>query len=254
MRKLGKALEMLAVTDTGLLRENNEDAVSVHPDKGIVLLADGMGGCNAGEVASNMAVALLSRKLDRVNLTRLEPEKALQTITKGIEATNAVIYQTSIDQLKYAGMGTTLVVGCFANNRLYVAHLGDSRAYRLHAGQLKRLTRDHTPMQDMIDAGLITEEIAHRSYGKHLINRAMGISAQASPECHVHDVAVGDLYLFCSDGLTDMVDDAEIAAILQTPDCRLFEIGERLMRQANGNGGLDNISLILVRVIAPFPT
>lgn len=253
MIRLSDVLDMIAVTDTGLVRDCNEDAVFVHPDHGLVLLADGMGGCNAGEVASNMAVVLLARKLSQIDFASMAPEESLRLISEQIEETNQIIYQTSIDQLKYSGMGTTLVAGCFADNRLYVAHLGDSRAYRLRNGQLTRLTHDHSPIQTLIDTGLLTEEVARRSYGKHLVSRALGIVHQVEPECHVHEVEVGDLYLLCSDGLVDMVDDAEITRILMTPNQRLFESAEKLVHRANGNGGLDNISLILVQVNDPFP-
>jgi len=252
MSGLSDVLDMMAVTDTGLIREINEDAISVHPDKGLVLLADGMGGSNAGEVAANMAVVLLARKLGQMDFASMTPEESLSAIAEQIEEANQIIYQASIDQLKYAGMGTTLVAGCFVNNQIYVAHLGDSRAYRLRDGQLTRLTHDHSPIQTLIDTGLITEEIARRSYGKHLVSRALGVSYQVEPECHIHEVEVGDLYLFCSDGLVDMVDDAEITRILTTPDQRLFESAEKLVHRANGNGGLDNISLILVRVNDTF--
>ncbi|MDR1647554.1 MAG: protein phosphatase 2C domain-containing protein [Zoogloeaceae bacterium] len=250
---MNEALETLVVTDVGLARQNNEDAVSALPDQGLMLLADGMGGYNAGEVASNMAVVVLARKLGQLDFSLLKPEEVLEAIVEQVRETNRIIYQAALDHLNYVGMGTTLVLGRFYSDRLYIVHLGDSRAYRFRNGTLERLTRDHSPIQDLIDAGLLTEDIARRSYGKHLVNRALGIAPDVEPEGHIHEVQVGDLYLFCSDGLVDMVDDAEIAKTLTIPDARLFEMGERLLYQANGNGGLDNISLILTRVETLFP-
>ncbi|MDR2677836.1 MAG: protein phosphatase 2C domain-containing protein [Zoogloeaceae bacterium] len=250
---MSEALETLVVTDVGLVRRNNEDAVSALPEQGLMLLADGMGGYNAGEVASNMAVVVLARKLGQVDFSLLTPEAALEATLEQVRETNRIIYQAGLDHLNYVGMGTTLVLGRFCGDKLHIVHLGDSRAYRFRNGTLERLTRDHSPVQDLIDAGLLTEDIARRSYGKHLVNRALGIAPEVEPEGHIHTVQVGDLYLFCSDGLVDMVDDAEIARILASPDARLFEMGERLLYQANGNGGLDNISIILTRVETLFP-
>jgi protein phosphatase len=245
------ALEMFAMTDTGLVRARNEDAIYANPAQGLVILADGMGGANAGDVASGMTIDILSKTLGAVNFQEQTPQAAVQYLYERIWETNQAVHQASRSHFQYAGMGATLVTGCFTPTYLYTAHMGDARAYRLRAGQLGRLTRDHSPTQELIDSGLITEaEVRH--LGKNLVNRAIGVHAEADPEFHVYDVQAGDIYLFCSDGLNNMVDDRDIAHTLQIPGAGLPRIGAQLVHLANHNGGMDNISVILVKIHDDF--
>jgi protein phosphatase len=241
-------LYMLAVTDTGRVRDRNEDTLYANPDRGLAILADGMGGANAGEVASRMTIDILSSQLRDVDFRHREPAAVIRYLHELILMTNQVVYQTSRADFRYAGMGTTLVMGCFADRRLYLAHMGDSRAYLLRAGQLKRLTRDHSPLQDLIDSGCATQEEIQLAAQKNLVNRAIGVYLRADPEIHVHEVMAGDLYLFCSDGLTDMVSDEEIAQTLRILGMDLFQAGMQFIHLANDNGGMDNVSVILVKI------
>ena len=192
-----------------------------NPVSGFAVLADGMGGYNAGEVASGMATAMLGAELERTFAERApstrDPsgrywaEIALETEMARV---NGAIYQAAQSQPQYAGMGTTLVVGVFHDNKVTVGHIGDSRLYRLRGDEFRQITRDHSLLQEQIDSGLITPEQARHSQNKNLVTRAIGVDPEVAAEIHNHDVEPGDVYLFCSDGLNDMVEDDEIGMTL----------------------------------------
>ena len=257
---LSKSLEIVAATDSGMVRTHNEDSITADAASGFVILADGMGGYNAGEVASGIATAILGTNLKQVldgaELGRVEPDSgetlAVRILREQIAGANASIYQAAESQPQYAGMGTTLVVGLFYDNHLSVAHLGDSRLYRLRHDEFIRVTRDHSLLQDQIDSGMITEEMARFSQNKNLVTRALGIDTDAEPEIHTHEVEVGDIYLFCSDGLNDMVEDDEIRLTLSSLQANLPLASQQLVQMANDNGGRDNVSVILVRILRSF--
>ncbi len=249
---LNDALEVFALTDPGQVRSHNEDAVFANPGRGLVVLADGMGGYNAGEVASGMTVTLLADSLGRLELQAMAAEALEQQLRQEIQAVNQAIYQAAGSQPQYAGMGTTLVMGVFHANRLLIGHVGDSRCYRLRQGSLERLTRDHSLLQEQIDSGLLSEEEARYSQNRNLVTRALGVEPVVEAEFNGYDVAVGDIYLFCSDGLNDMVEEEDIALTLQTLAANLPLAGEQLVQLANDNGGRDNVSVILVKVTASF--
>ena len=163
-----------------------------------------------------------------------------------VDNANRAIFNASNSNPQYAGMGTTLVVAVFRDNRLLLGHVGDSRCYRLRGGRLQQITRDHSLLQEQIDAGLITPEQAAFSANKNLVTRAVGVEDTVLLETHQHDVLPGDLYLMCSDGLSDMLDDASIGQVLQAHDS-LETSSHALIDAANDAGGKDNISVILVR-------
>lgn len=259
MIDLAAMLDMVCRTDPGRQRSQNEDALIALPGLGLAILADGMGGYNGGEVASGMAVTLLASELEKALR-----ERPLQSAGEGraaalaeahlrehIAEANAAVYRASECQPQYQGMGTTLVVALFYDNRLAIAHVGDSRCYRWREGDLQAITRDHSFLQDQIDAGLIRPEDARYSLNRNLVTRAVGIDATVEPEIHEHLVLPGDLYLLCSDGLNDMLDDAAIARALSA-DGDLAAMADRLIGLANDAGGNDNISVILVRVISDY--
>lgn len=259
--KLADALEMVVRTDPGRMRSHNEDAVFSDPDLGLTILADGMGGYNAGEVASGMATSLLASNFAQfmASSSARDAEQVLgdtmqHRLSDEIAAVNAAIFQAAQGQQKYAGMGTTLVVACFYENRMSVAHLGDSRVYRLRDSRFEQLTRDHSLLQEQLDNGMITPEEAQQSQNKNLVTRALGVDPVAETEIHDYDVRVGDLVLLCSDGLTDMVEDKQIAQTLQALADNLPLAADQLVALANDNGGRDNISLILVKVRGDFST
>jgi protein phosphatase len=175
--------------------------------------------------------------------TDLEVRRAMDIC---VDNANRAIFNAANSNPQYAGMGTTLVVAVFRAGRLLVGHVGDSRAYRLRAGKLQQITRDHSLLQEQIDAGLITPEQAAFSAHKNLVTRAVGVEDTVLLETHLHEVQPGDLYLLCSDGLSDMLDDASLAQLLQMHDS-LAATAQRLVDAANDAGGKDNISLVLAR-------
>ncbi|MBB5020252.1 protein phosphatase [Chitinivorax tropicus] len=260
--KLSHAIEMTCRTDPGLIRERNEDAVSIDPDCGFAILADGMGGYNAGDVASNMTVNLISQGL-RQALIHYEPHRndpvngrpnALSMLENQIQLANAAVFEAAQTQSQCAGMGTTLVAALFYDNRLMVGHIGDSRLYRLRAGLFEQLTRDHSLLQEQIDAGMISREEARFVEYKNLVTRALGIDAYVEPEFNEFYVEVDDVYLLCSDGLNDMLADHDIQHYLQDDPGQLQQLADHLIQAANEVGGRDNVSVILIRIRADFPT
>jgi len=248
--------EFFEAVDTGRARTNNEDSVSLDEGVSLAVLADGMGGYNAGEVASSMATSFIRTELGRwlreasANATDTEVRRAMDIC---VDNANRAIFNAANANPQYAGMGTTLVVAVFRELRLLVGHVGDSRAYRLRGGRLQQITRDHSLLQEQIDAGLITPEQAAFSANKNLVTRAVGVEDTVLLETHLHEVQPGDLYLLCSDGLSDMLDDASIAQVLQMHES-LASAGAALIEAANDAGGKDNISLILARASGGTPS
>jgi serine/threonine protein phosphatase PrpC len=257
---LSEALEIVVKTDPGMVRSHNEDSVFGNPHRGLVILADGMGGYNAGEVASGMATTVLSTELEAAFAARAPDAEeasgvpfAHTAILDRVAQTNSAIYHAAESQPQYAGMGTTLVLALFHDNKLTAAHIGDSRLYRLRDGDLIQLTRDHSLLQEQIDAGMITAEDARHSQNKNLVTRALGVDPEVETELHDHEVLPGDVYLLCSDGLNDMVEDEETAMTLQVLGANLELAATQLIQMANDNGGRDNVSVILVKVLREFP-
>lgn len=249
---LRQAIEIVGLTDPGRVRSHNEDSIAADATSGFAILADGMGGYNAGEVASGIAVSMLAEGL-RSALRSGMPEEGLGQLVKAeIEKTNAAIFQAAQSQPQYAGMGTTLVLALFYDNRITVAHLGDSRLYRYRQEQFEQITRDHSLLQEQIDSGMLSREEARLSHHKNLVTRALGVDPSVDAEIQAHEALPGDVYLLCSDGLNDMVGDEEIRLTLSA-DTNLELAARRLVQIANDNGGRDNVSVILVRILRGFP-
>lgn len=253
---LSDALEIANLSDVGRRRPHNEDSTLSDAARGLVVLADGMGGYKAGEVASAIAVATIhhqiSEGLKRIPdggadvATGQSPESSL--LRKAVTQANAGIFQTAQREPQCQGMGTTVVVVLFRRDRLIVAHVGDSRLYRLRAGTFSQVTRDHSLIQELIDRGLYTPEEAVKNTPKNLVTRALGIEADVQVDVMEEKAIPGDVYLLCSDGLNDMVDDEEIHLTLSKYSANLVQAGEELIRLANAKGGKDNISVVLIRV------
>ncbi len=247
-------LQFASKTDTGLVRAHNEDSVALSPGHGLAILADGMGGYNAGEVASSIATTILKESLEKQladfpwNLRSNRSKYLQQLVIGSVENANLAIYEASRSEPQYSGMGTTLVVAVFHHDKITIAHVGDSRAYRLRQGVLELITRDHSLLQEQIDIGLIDPEWARFSPHRNLVTRAVGVNDEVDVEIHDHSTAVGDLYLLCSDGLSDMLATEEIREILNAVDFSLEAKCEALVQRANDNGGRDNTSVILVNV------
>lgn len=244
-----------ALTDTGRLRANNEDAVGIDEANGLFMLADGMGGHQAGEVASRMAVSLIGAEfgawLAGPGRQATVPE-ALNAMRLSVDHANQAILQAGASRPECAGMGTTVVVAAlFDGDRLLLlGHAGDSRAYRWRQGRLERLTTDHTLLQRQLDAGLLSPAQAAASAGRFLLTRALGTEPRVVLELKCLELAPGDLILLCSDGLTDMLDDARLAELLALGG-GLPELARRLVDGANAAGGRDNVSVVLAQPDAP---
>lgn len=256
MADLSNVIEIATATHPGMVRSHNEDSIVADAAAGLAVLADGMGGYNAGEVASGIAVAMISAELKKA-LHGITGELDIATAEKlvgeqAVRANNA-IFQAAQSQPQYAGMGTTLVVALWHDNRMVVGHIGDSRLYRMRASKLEQVTRDHSLLQEQIDSGLITKEQARHSQNKNLVTRAVGIDPEVDAEVHSYPVQTGDIYLLCSDGLNDMVTDEDMELTLSSLQANLPLAAEQLVQQANDNGGRDNVSVILVRVLKSFP-
>jgi protein phosphatase len=236
-------------TDPGLARENNEDSVATDEPTRLAILADGMGGYNAGEIASGMATTFIKSELGRWlaqagrQATAKEVRRAMEIC---VDNANRSIFNAANSNPQYSGMGTTLVVGVFQDGRVLLGHIGDSRCYRLRAGELAQVTKDHSLLQEQMDAGLITPEQAAVSTNKNLVTRALGVEDAVLLEVNEHRVDPGDIYLMCSDGLSDMIDDEAIGRILQQ-DGSLEDKAGQLVDAANANGGRDNISVLLAQ-------
>lgn len=239
--------EICTQTDPGLTRDNNEDALAFDAATRLCILADGMGGYNAGEVASGMAVAFIKSEMGRW-LSQAGRQASAKEVRRAMEIcvanANHSIFNAANSNPQYAGMGTTLVVGVFQGGRLTLGHIGDSRCYRLRGQAFQQITKDHSLLQEQIDAGLITPEQALTSLNKNLVTRALGVEDTVLLEVNEYRVEVGDVYLMCSDGLSDMVTDDAIAGILQR-DATLVQKAGQLIVAANEGGGRDNISVLL---------
>lgn len=236
-------------TDPGLARENNEDSVTFDEPTRLAILADGMGGYNAGEIASGMATTFIKSELGRW-LAQAGRHASVKEVRRAMEIcvdnANRSIFNAANSNPQYSGMGTTLVVGVFQDGRLLLGHIGDSRCYRMRGAEFSQITKDHSLLQEQMDAGLITPEQAAVSTNKNLVTRALGVEDAVLLEVNEHRVEPGDIYLMCSDGLSDMVDDEGIARILGGEGA-LEEKVVQLVDAANANGGRDNISVLLAQ-------
>lgn len=245
--------EFAHATDPGLVRDNNEDSVDCDGEQGVAVLADGMGGYNAGEIASAMAVTFVRNELVQWLRTTGSPSLAADTeqaLDASVNRVNAAIFHAAQANSQFSGMGTTLVAGVFACGRVTLGHVGDSRCYLWRRGELTQLTKDHSLLQEQIDAGVISVEQAKVAVHKNLVTRALGVDSLVQVDIQVHRPLIGDIYLMCSDGLTDMLDDETIAQTLNGEQ-PLSEKVKTLIRQANAAGGRDNISVLLAVAKAP---
>jgi len=251
----------VGMSDVGRVREHNEDAIGTDIGAGLLVLADGMGGYNAGEVASGIAVKtlldLVPDACAREDREGPEPETGLmrQTIAlrDAIARANKVIHQTAKNQPQCEGMGTTIVACLFYDNRVSIAHVGDSRLYRLRGKNFEQLTMDHSLLQELVDRGFYSREEAARSTNRNYVTRALGVEPAVNVEVQEEDVYKGDLFVLCSDGLSDMVEDEDIHLTISTFNANLDTVGQQLIQLSNDNGGKDNISVVLAQALEPFP-
>lgn len=243
---------MVAHTDPGMVRHINEDAVFTDAEAGLAILADGMGGYSAGEKASALTIETVAKALlDCLPRLRAQPlseatEALHEDIDFAVRRANSVIRSEARRDPDCEGMGSTLVVAALLDGQITVGHVGDSRLYRYRAGEVSQLTRDHSWLQEQLQLGAISAEQARESRFKNLVTRGLGIEEDVEVEIHDHPLQPDDVYLLCSDGLSDMVDEATMLSVLRDCGQDLDQAATRLIKLANDNGGRDNISIILI--------
>jgi protein phosphatase len=253
-------IRSIGSSHVGKVREHNEDTIGVDNEIGLLVLADGMGGYNAGEVASGIAVktimSLVKEAYERQDLSVADAETGLSrpsiVLRDAITRANKIIYQTAKSQAQCEGMGTTVVACLFSNNRISVAHVGDSRLYRLRGNRYEQITLDHSLLQELVDRGFYSQAEAQRAAKKNYVTRALGVENTVDVEIHEYPVNKGDYYLLCSDGLSDMVEDEDIHLTISTFGANLDTIAKQLIQMSNDNGGRDNISVVLAQVMESF--
>ncbi|NDI16213.1 MAG: Stp1/IreP family PP2C-type Ser/Thr phosphatase [Actinobacteria bacterium] len=234
-----------AATHVGMLRQQNEDAYTAHDD--LFVVADGMGGHNAGEVASALAIDVMKQ-------AALAGFSSQESVVAGVNAANAAIHAASGGQSDQRGMGTTLAAviplpaSATEPQRMVVTNVGDSRVYLWRAGELKQVSVDHSYVQELVSEGLVTPEEARVHPRRNIVTRALGIEGDVNADAWVVPMIVGDRYVVCSDGLVDEVEDAELARIVSGSDSAEV-VAQQLVDAANANGGRDNITVVVVDVV-----
>jgi protein phosphatase len=254
-------LRCVGMTDTGKVREHNEDTIAFDGDIGLLVLADGMGGYNAGEVASGIAVKtivnLVRESVEREDLRVNDRESGMSRpsiiLRDAIHRANKIIYQTARTQPNCEGMGTTVVSALFFDNKIAIAHVGDSRAYRLRSEKFEQVTMDHSLLQELVDRGFYSPEEAQRAANKNYVTRALGVEPNVEVEVQEVQVQKGDFYVLCSDGLSDMVEDDDIHLTISTFSANLDTVAKQLIQLTNDNGGRDNVSVVMAHVVDVFP-
>ncbi len=253
-------IRSVGLSDVGKVREHNEDTIGVDADIGLLVLADGMGGYNAGEVASGIAVktimSLVKEAFERQDMGLADGETGLSrpsiVLRDAIMRANKIIHQTAKTQPQCEGMGTTVVACLFSDNKISVAHVGDSRMYRLRGNRYEQMTLDHSLLQELVDRGFYSQAEAQRATNKNYVTRALGVETTVDVEIHEYPVHKGDYYLLCSDGLSDMVEDEDAHLTITTFGANLETIAKQLIQLSNDNGGRDNISIVLAHVTDSF--
>jgi protein phosphatase len=254
-----KFIEAAGLTDAGTVRQFNEDRIVLEPEVGILALADGMGGHRGGEFAAQMAAQLVPAAL-RNQLagpgigSAAHQHSPLLAVDESIKQANSAIFEAAQADPKRLGMGTTLAVAFFHDNRVILGHIGDSRIYRMRGQVLTLLTRDDSLLRDQVDLGWIPAAEAGASHNRNLVTQALGAAANVSVNLRTEDALPGDVYLLCSDGLNDLVADDDIELIVGALAANLPLAAHHLIQAAKDNGGYDNVSAILARVRRPFPS
>ncbi|MTW19817.1 PP2C family protein-serine/threonine phosphatase [Allochromatium palmeri] len=244
-------LDFVWRTDQGRVRQRNEDAVIVRPEFGLVVVADGVGGASAGDVASRLATETIAERFGRRVGASANAEKARLYLQAAVEEANITILRYARENRECTGMGTTVVVGAVGRDWLAFAHVGDSRLYRLRGEELVQLSRDHSFIQEVVDQGFFnTREDAKRyGIGENILTRALGSTPSVAVSSDVIAIDSGDLFLFCTDGLSGLVPDDWLKQILSSIEDDVLEsAADALVGLANERGGNDNITLGLLRV------
>lgn len=243
----GFSVEFAARSDVGRVRVRNEDALHVDYQRGWAVLADGMGGYQGGDVAAKLGVDVVVRILTRELHGEMMAEQVQQVLTRAVEEANDQIWLAGLMNPVYLGMGSTLVAAVFMGDMVMSAHVGDSRLYRLRPAGLEQLTRDHSVVQEQIDEGLVSRDQARHAPIRNMLTRGLGVMDVVVPEVGLHAARDGDVFLLCTDGLTDMLEDDEIAQCLGRGNSLDGAVDE-LIDSANARGGRDNVSVIVARL------
>ena len=236
-----------ARTDVGVVRSGNEDSYLMLSDKGVFVVADGMGGHAAGEVASEMAVRIIAREVGA--LRGADDAEASRRLQSAIVAANEAIYERTLAEHDKRGMGTTATVLVLMRGRYLIGQVGDSRAYLLRDGEFLQVTKDHSYVQEQVDAGLLTPDQARVHPYSNVITRCVGAGSEVLPDIYFGALRGGDILLLASDGLTGMLEDDQLVRILRSdggPEAWV----DRMVAEANYRGGLDNITAIVVKIEA----
>ena len=259
---LRNKVRFVGLSDTGKVREHNEDTIAVDPDIGLLVLADGMGGYNAGEVASGIAVKTIVEPGARARASARtcsipDRDSGLSRpniiLRDAISRANKIIYQTARTQPQCEGMGTTVVAALFFDNKVTIAHVGDSRLYRLRTDKFEQVTMDHSLLQELVDRGFYSAEEAQRAANKNYVTRALGVESNVDVEIQEVPVNKGEVFILCSDGLSDMVEDEDIHLTINTFSANLDTVAKQLIQLANDNGGRDNVSVVMAHIMDAFP-
>lgn len=244
-------LELACLSETGRVRARNEDTAAVDGEYGLALVADGMGGHRSGEVASQMALEILVKRL-RSKIERFRAgvlkQTPLQFAEQIIGEANQAIHAAAKQEARYEGMGTTVALAIFHGRHAALAHVGDSRIYRLRGGRLQLLTRDDSLLCDQVEMGLIDAEDASDSHNRNMVTQALGTQASVTIHLQEEDVLSGDVFLLCTDGLSDLVEERDLELVVDSLKTNLPLAVSHLVQLANDNGGYDNITAALVRV------
>lgn len=242
------SLKIVARTDVGLVRENNQDSYTACELEGGAVLAvvcDGMGGAAEGALASAQAVRFIRERITERYYSSMSDISLKSLMVSAIEGANKFIYDLSLTNEAYEGMGTTVVAAIVDDSYVYVAHAGDSRAYKVSNGELNQLTKDHSVVQRMLENGEITPEEAVDHPSKHIITRALGVDGEIKVDFCQESFDELDMLLLCSDGLTNFVNTEDILKFIGEGE--FFEFADKLVNLANQNGGADNITVVAVK-------
>ncbi len=262
-QRLDHALEFTGITDAGCTRVKNEDCITWDARLGLAILADGMGGASAGDVAGQITADTVLKEI-REGIEQQpydlgvvdegeQYNRASLLLCNSLQKANSVVHRIAHDQPECNGMGTTALAVLFYDNKISVAHVGDSRLYLLRNGQLTQLTEDHTVLQEVLNSGLLSSDQAKQTVNKNIVTRAVGVTANLNVDILEQATQPGDLYLMCSDGLSDLVSNTEIEK--QMVICKeKNDLAQNLVDLAIKNGGSDNISVILINILKPYNT
>ena len=239
---------VFAKSDIGKSREINQDYYYISQDTDVprlYILADGMGGYKGGEIASKLATDSVKSYINsNFNENLVEKEEILKLIESAVEYANMVVYEKSKEVPELEGMGTTLEVCLIYNNKAYIGHVGDSRIYRIRKGVIRKLTKDHSYVQQLVEDKKITREEAKTPPKKNMLTKALGCTPYVEPDIRARNFERDDIFIMCSDGLTNMVDDNNICELIMQD---ITTAADKLIENANASGGYDNITVIIIK-------